>query len=125
MEGQEQQSKSRVVKIDSVESWDFYVNQATNQGCPIVVHFTASWCMPSVAMNPFFEELASSFQDVLFLTVDVDDVKEVATRMEIKAMPTFLLMRGGTVVDKLVGANPEEIRKRIHGFVQSIRLYVA
>lgn len=40
-------------------------------------------------------------------------------------MPTFLLMRGGTVVDKLVGANPEEIRKRIHGFVQSIRLYVA
>ncbi|KAK6264869.1 Thioredoxin domain - like 10 [Theobroma cacao] len=125
MEGQEQQSKSRVVKIDSVESWDFYVNQATNQGCPIVVHFTASWCMPSVAMNPFFEELASSFQDVLFLTVDVDDVKEVATRMEIKAMPTFLLMRGGTVVDKLVGANPEEIRKRIHGFVQSIRVYVA
>ncbi|KAK6268909.1 hypothetical protein QUC31_013069 [Theobroma cacao] len=125
MEGQEQQSKSRVVKIGSVESWDFYVNQATNQGCPIVVHFTASWCMPSVAMNPFFEELASSFQDVLFLTVDVDDVKEVATRMEIKAMPTFLLMRGGTVVDKLVGANPEEIRKRIHGFVQSIRVYVA
>ena len=40
-------------------------------------------------------------------------------------MPTFLLMREGTVVDKLVGANPEEIRKRIDGFVQSIRVYVA
>ncbi|XWS18248.1 hypothetical protein CRYUN_Cryun32bG0027000 [Craigia yunnanensis] len=125
MEVQEQQNKSRVVKVDSVESWEFYVNQATNQGFPIVVHFTASWCMPSVAMNPFFEELASAFQDVLFLTVDVDGVKEVATRMEIKAMPTFSLMREGTVVDKLVGANPEEIRKRIDGFVQSIRVYVA
>ena len=45
--------------------------------------------------------------------------------MEIKAMPTFLLMREGTAVDKLVGANPEEIRKRIDGFVQSIRVYVA
>ncbi|XVF27787.1 hypothetical protein REPUB_Repub14bG0139000 [Reevesia pubescens] len=125
MEVQEEQNKSRVVKVDSVESWDFYVNHATNQGCPIVVHFTASWCMPSVIMNPFFEELASAFQDILFLTVDVDDVKEVATRMEIKAMPTFLLMREGTVVDKLVGANPEEIRKRIDDFVQSIRVYVA
>lgn len=31
--------------------------------------------MPSVAMNPFFEELAYTYQDVLFLTVDVDDVK--------------------------------------------------
>ncbi|KAE8714929.1 Thioredoxin-like protein CXXS1 [Hibiscus syriacus] len=111
----DQQNKSRVVNIDSVQSWDFYFNQATNQGCPIVVHFTASWCMPSVAMNPFFEELASTFQHVLFLTVDVDDVKEVAKKMEIKAMPTFLLMREGTVVDKFVGANPEEMKKGLMG----------
>lgn len=31
--------------------------------------------MPSVAMNPFFEELATSNPDVLFLLVDVDEVK--------------------------------------------------
>jgi thioredoxin 1 len=126
MEGQEdQQTKARVVKVDSLESWDLFVNQATNQGCPIVIHFTASWCMPSVAMNPFFEELASTYPDVLFLTVDVDEVKEVATKLEIKAMPTFVLMREGAPIDKLVGANPEEIRKRIDSFVQSIRVFVA
>ncbi|KAK2632146.1 hypothetical protein EUGRSUZ_L01943 [Eucalyptus grandis] len=81
--------------------------------------------MPSVAMNPFVRELASANPDVLFLTVDVDDVKEVATRMEVKAMPTFLLLKDKTPVDKLVGANPEEIRKRIDGFVQSFRTSVA
>jgi thioredoxin 1 len=37
-------------------------------------------------------------------------------------MPTFLLMKEGAQVDKLVGANPEEIRKRIDGFVQSINV---
>uniref|UniRef100_A0ABL6UV74 Thioredoxin domain-containing protein n=1 Tax=Cannabis sativa TaxID=3483 RepID=A0ABL6UV74_CANSA len=72
--------------------------------------------MPSVAMNPIFEELASTYTDVLFLTVDVD---------EIKAMPTFVLMRNGAQVDKLVGANPDEIKKRIDSFVQSSRVYVA
>ncbi|KAI6703954.1 hypothetical protein NL676_013090 [Syzygium grande] len=125
MEGQERQNKSRVVKVESPESWDSYLAPANARSCPVVVHFTAAWCMPSVAMNPFFEELASTFPDVLFLTVDVDDVKEVATRMEVKAMPTFLLMKDGTPVDKLVGANPEEIRKRIDGFVQSFRTSVA
>lgn len=35
MDGQEQHNKTRVVKIDSVESWDFYVSQASNQGCPV------------------------------------------------------------------------------------------
>ena len=36
-------------------------------------------------------------------------------------MPTFVLMKDGAEADKIVGANPEEIRKRIAGFVQSIR----
>ncbi|KAL7218095.1 hypothetical protein ACSBR2_011383 [Camellia fascicularis] len=123
MAGREQLKKSRVVKVNSEETWDLFITKARDQGCPIVVHFTASWCLPSVAMNPFFEEIALSYPDVLFLVVDVDDVKEVATRMEIKAMPTFVLMREGAQVDKLVGANPAEIKKRIHGFVHSFRSY--
>ncbi|CAL5345867.1 hypothetical protein CsSME_00030720 [Camellia sinensis var. sinensis] len=125
MESQEQENKSRVVKIESKESWESYLSQSTNQGTPIVAHFTASWCMPSVAMNPFIEELASTYQDILFLTVDVDDVKAVATKYEVKAMPTFLLMKDGAQVDKIVGANPDEIKKRIEGLVQSTHVYVA
>ncbi|KAA8536330.1 hypothetical protein F0562_028808 [Nyssa sinensis] len=34
-------------------------------------------------------------------------------------MPTFLLMKEGALVDKLVGDNPDEIKKRIEGIVQS------
>nr|AFC01208.1 thioredoxin [Ammopiptanthus mongolicus] len=120
-----EQHKSRVVVIDSLQSWESYVTQASNQNCPIVVHFTASWCMPSVVMTPFFEELASSYPDVLFLTVDVDEVKDVATRMDIKAMPTFVLLKDGAPQEKVVGANPEEIKKWIDQFVQSIRVSVA
>ncbi|KAK7412226.1 hypothetical protein VNO78_03676 [Psophocarpus tetragonolobus] len=120
-----EQNKSKVVVIDSLQSWEVLVNQASNQNCPVVVHFSASWCMPSVAMNPFFEELALSYPDLLFLTVDVDEVKEVATRMHVKAMPTFLLLKDGAAVDKLVGANPEEIRKRIDGLAESTRVLLA
>ncbi|KAK7328029.1 hypothetical protein VNO77_22123 [Canavalia gladiata] len=114
-----EQDKPKVQVIDSLQSWEFHVTQASNQNCPVVAHFTASWCMPSVAMIPVFEELAFSYQDVLFLSVDVDEVKEVATRMDVKAMPTFLLLKDGKTVDKVVGANPEEIKKRIDGLVRS------
>ncbi|KAL9321310.1 hypothetical protein ACSQ67_013149 [Phaseolus vulgaris] len=120
-----EQNKSKVVVIDSLQSWDFYVTQASNQNSPVVVHFTASWCIPSVAMAPVFEELASSYQDLLFLTVDVDEVKEVASKMDVKAMPTFLLLKNGAVVDKVVGANPEEIKKRIDGLTESTHVSLA
>ena len=40
----------------------------------VVVHFTATWCMPSVAMNPFFDDLALNNPCALFLRVDMDEV---------------------------------------------------
>ncbi|XP_052202231.1 thioredoxin-like protein CXXS1 [Diospyros lotus] len=122
---QEQQNKHKVVKVDSRASWDSYLSQATNQGCPVVAHFTASWCIPSVAMNPFFEQLASTHPDVLFLTVDVDELKEVAATYEVKAMPTFLLIKEGSAVDKLVGANPEVVKRSIEGLISSSQVHVA
>ncbi|GAB4846212.1 Thioredoxin-like protein cxxs1 [Ancistrocladus abbreviatus] len=122
MKGSRGNIKSRVVKIDSEKSWEFFITQANKQSCPIVVHFSAAWCMPSVAMNSLFEELALSYQDILFLLVDVDELKKIARKMEVKAMPTFFMMKNGALVDKLVGANPGEIRKRINGFVQPIPL---
>ncbi|KAE8704047.1 Thioredoxin-like protein CXXS1 [Hibiscus syriacus] len=112
---------SRVVRIDSEQSWDFFITQANGQGCPIMVHFTAAWCVPSVAMSPLFEQLAFTYQDVLFLSVDVDDVQEAASKMEITAMPTFLLMNQGTHVNKLVGANHDAIKKMIADFVLHFR----
>lgn len=36
MEGQQEQpNKAKVVKVDSVESWDMYYTQANNQSCPV------------------------------------------------------------------------------------------
>ncbi|RWW24805.1 hypothetical protein GW17_00010885 [Ensete ventricosum] len=110
---EEQQQQGEVKsKVDSEESWDLFTTQADDRGCPVFVHFGASWCVPSLAMNTCFQELANSYPDILFLLVDDDDMRQegVASRMEVKAMPTFVLMKHGMVVlSKLVGANPEEM----------------
>ncbi|KAH1137779.1 hypothetical protein GYH30_027679 [Glycine max] len=82
-----------------------------------MIHFSAYWCMPSIVMNHFFQQLASTYHNVLFLNVDVDEVKEVASKLKIKAIPTFCLMNGGAPMDKIVGANPDELRKRISCFI--------
>jgi len=52
-------------------------------------------------------------------------IQEVATKMDVKAMPTFLLLKNGAVVDKVVGANPEEIKKRIDGLAESTSVSLA
>ncbi|KVH88328.1 Thioredoxin [Cynara cardunculus var. scolymus] len=135
MEGQKETHPKPVFKITSTESWDSYLQESKSHGTPVVAHFTASWCIPSVAMNPYFEELAFAFQDITFLVVDVDDLKvlfsiltsnlscntilEIARKYEVKAMPTFLLMKDCVVVGRLVGANPDEMKKRVGTLLQS------
>lgn len=51
-------------------------------------------------------------------------IQEVASTMEVKAMPTFVLMKDG-LVEKVVGANPDEIRKRIDNLVHSMPVAVS
>ncbi|XP_054812298.1 thioredoxin-like protein CXXS1 [Prosopis cineraria] len=111
--------KSRVIRISSKSEWENQISRATNQAFPVVVHFSAFWCMPSVAMNPSFQHLSSSYQQLLFFLLDVDEVQEVATKMDIKAMPTFVMLSGGSEKDRIVGANPQELKKRIDAFLQS------
>ena len=77
------------------------------------MHFTADWCAPSKLMVGIFENLGLKYPHILFLLVDVDEVKGVKNKMAVKAMPTFLLIKNNVQVDKIVGANANELQKRV------------
>lgn len=121
MDAQQQVAGSRVLVVDSDKSWDTILGRAQAQACPVAVHFTADWCAPSKYMAGFFENLSLQYPDILFLLVDVDEVKGVKDKMDVKAMPTFLLMKDGVQEDKLVGANADELQKRVAAFAEMVR----
>eukprot|EP01099_Mayorella_cantabrigiensis_P005750 TRINITY_DN464_c0_g1_i2.p1 TRINITY_DN464_c0_g1~~TRINITY_DN464_c0_g1_i2.p1 ORF type:complete len:107 (-),score=27.12 TRINITY_DN464_c0_g1_i2:124-444(-) len=84
-----------------------------NSGKLVIVDFFAVWCPPCKRISPVFETLSIEHPDVVFLKVDVDQARDVATNEGISAMPTFFAYKGGKKVDEVVGASEPGLRQMI------------
>jgi thioredoxin 1 len=73
-----------------------------------VVDFWAEWCGPCRAISPMIEELAREYDGKVNVgKVNVDHNPEVSQTYGITSIPAILFLKGGQVVDKLVGAQPK------------------
>lgn len=82
-----------------------------------MIDFTATWCPPCRLIAPVFADMAKKFLNVVFFKIDVDELQSVAREFKIEAMPSFVFMKEGEVVDLVVGAMKEEIHQTLvkHG----------
>lgn len=60
---------------------------------------------------PLFKELSDSFDNVLFVKIDVDENPDTAAKYNVSAMPTFIFVKDGEVVDRLMGASPDRLQE--------------
>ncbi|KAK7368138.1 hypothetical protein VNO80_10160 [Phaseolus coccineus] len=111
--GKSSYSSSLILTFHSTAKWKahFHASKETNK--LLVIDFTATWCGPCKNMEPIIKEFAAKYTDVEFIKIDVDELMEVAQAFQVQTMPTFILIKKGKVVEKVVGAKKEELQKLI------------
>jgi thioredoxin 1 len=83
---------------------------------PVLLDFGADWCPPCRAMEPHVGAVAEAYAGRLRVgAVDTDRNQAVAARYGVHGLPTFVVLKDGKVVDKVVGAMP---RSRLEALVQ-------
>ncbi|WVN85611.1 Grx4 family monothiol glutaredoxin [Cryptococcus depauperatus CBS 7841] len=94
---------SNILEVSSPEHFKELLSADLNRvSC---LNFWAPWAEPCTAFNKVVEEEAKQFPAVLFLKIEAENLADISESFDIEAVPSFLLLRGHTLLARHSGAD--------------------
>ena len=101
-----------IIKVHNYDEFEKLINDYPEN--IVVFDFWAVWCGPCMAFAPVFEKLQQEYsRDIIFAKINVDENGSIAQRFGITGIPTTLFIKGGNVIQKVVGAMNYNSMKQI------------
>ncbi len=90
-------------------------SEVEQSATPVLLDLWADWCGPCHMLAPTIDQLSSEMAGrVKVAKLNIDENPATANRFGVRSIPTLLVLKGGTVVDRLVGVQPkQEIVRRL------------
>ncbi len=87
---------------------DTFDEEVLKASSVVMVDFWATWCGPCKIVAPVVEELAKEYDGkAKFAKVNTDENADLATKFNIRGIPTLIFFKDGEVKDQIVGAVPK------------------
>tara|TARA_B110000902_G_C14286075_1_gene578823 strand:+ start:3019 stop:3312 length:294 start_codon:yes stop_codon:yes gene_type:complete len=74
-------------------------SEVINQEKPVLVDFFAEWCGPCKMMSPILKEVKDELKGkIAILKIDVDKNQALASKYQVRGVPTLVLYKEGKQV---------------------------
>ncbi|KAL0573106.1 glutaredoxin [Marasmius crinis-equi] len=81
-----------------------------------VLNFWAEWAEPCKQMNAVNAELAKKYPKILFLQIEAETQEDISESFDIQAVPTFIVLRGHTLLKRISGADAPALTSAVAQF---------
>ena len=89
---------------------DEHFDETVKRHSLMLIDCWADWCGPCRMIAPTVEELARDYAGrVTVGKLNVDDNPQTAERFGVMSIPTLLIMKNGSEVDRVIGAVPKQL----------------
>lgn len=108
-------ASSKVIEVTDV-NFDAEVTQCDK---PVLVDFSAEWCAPCKMLAPKIEKLADEFDGrAKVAQIDIDSNQDAATKFNIRAIPTLLLLNKGKIIKQVTGPNDKDLQTLVDELIR-------
>ena len=98
---------NKIIELNN-DTFDNHINK-TSTKMPFILKFWGDWCQPCKRMMPKVEAVAAKLEGkVKVAKVNVDESRNTAGKFAIRSIPTFALIKDGTVISVSAGSKSEQ-----------------
>jgi thioredoxin len=85
-----------------------------------IIDFYAPWCGPCKNIAPIFDQLSKDpkYKSIQFLKLNVDEQDEIANKLGVQSLPTFMTFKNNKGVGMFKGASQEHLINLINNLLK-------
>jgi len=110
-------SDSNHVEITSTEQFQSLLSADLERVS--LLNFWAPWAEPCKDMNELVKALAKKYPKLLALSVEAETQADIAESFDIESVPAFIILRGHTLLSRIVGADAKQLADALEKHLQS------